>query len=591
MSTNSKIIKFYWSLINQYPFLAITMVISDILAMITFRIIPPIYATDIIRRLSSGDYIAGDFWNSFKSEIILFSVSLFLGGVVFKRLELWMRFLLEINIEQNIKSMMHAKYLDLDIKFHADNFGGSLTSRSGKLVASYVRFVDSVLHPTVQALTSILAILIVVSNKAPVLLVIFLVICSLFIITALKLSPWVSRIFIEKAKADNRDTGLLADSITNIINVKSYANSEYEKRIYKNSTDKSKHLLKKAGSAVLVRDTLFSTITTMISVATILVAVIAIVEQNANVAIAFLLLAYSNTLVDQLFYFGTTTISSFDRCIGDAQDGIETLLQEVRVKDTGNIKNLKIEKGSIDFSNVTFSHNDSEDDAIFDNFNLEIKNGEKIGIVGPSGGGKTTLTKLIMRFMDLDKGSIKIDGQSISEIKQEELRKYIAYVPQEPVMFHRSIAENIRYGKLDATPIEIKKIAKMAHADSFIENLEKGYDTLVGERGVKLSGGQRQRIAIARAMLKNAPILVLDEATSALDSESEVLIQDALKKLMKNKTAIVIAHRLSTIQNMDRIIVLDDGKIVEDGSHKQLLAQGGTYSKLWAHQSGGFLED
>lgn len=218
--------------------------------------------------------------------------------------------------------------------------------------------------------------------------------------------------------------------------------------------------------------------------------------------------------------------------------------------------------------------------------------GEKIGLVGPSGGGKTTITKLLLRFMDISKGSISIDGQDIRKITQSDLRRFISYVPQEPLLFHRTIAENIAYGTHNATREMIQKAAKGAHAEEFIQSLSDGYETLVGERGVKLSGGQKQRIAIARAMIKDAPILVLDEATSALDSESEVLIQDALWKLMKDRTAIVIAHRLSTIQHLDRIIVLDKGKIAEEGTHKDLVKKkNGLYARLWSHQSGGFIQD
>jgi len=212
-------------------------------------------------------------------------------------------------------------------------------------------------------------------------------------------------------------------------------------------------------------------------------------------------------------------------------------------------------------------------------------------LVGHSGGGKTTITMLLLRFMDINDGEILIDGQNIAHVKQTELRQAIAYVPQDPALFHRSLADNIRYGRLKATDAEVRKASRLAHAEEFIGGLKDGYETLVGERGVKLSGGQRQRIAIARAMVKDAPILVLDEATSALDSESEKLIQDALWKLMEGRTTIAIAHRLSTIQRMDRIVVLDEGKIVEQGSHKELLEADGIYARLWAHQSGGFLEE
>ena len=224
-------------------------------------------------------------------------------------------------------------------------------------------------------------------------------------------------------------------------------------------------------------------------------------------------------------------------------------------------------------------------------FNLIIKPGERIGLVGHSGAGKSTITKLLLRFADALEGSIVIDNQDIKNVTQNDLRKVISYVPQEPILFHRSIKENIAYSKPDATKEEIIEVAKKAHAHEFIEKLPQGYDTLVGERGIKLSGGERQRVAIARAMLKDSPILMLDEATSSLDSISEHYIQDAFNELMKGKTTIVIAHRLSTIQKMDRIIVLDKGKIVEQGTHKELLELNGSYAELWNHQTGGFLEE
>lgn len=240
---------------------------------------------------------------------------------------------------------------------------------------------------------------------------------------------------------------------------------------------------------------------------------------------------------------------------------------------------------------MSFTHDDGEGVHIFNNFNLEIPAGQRIGLVGHSGSGKSSLARLILRFSDIAHGEILIDEQNISDVTQTSLRRAIAYVPQEPLLFHRSLRENIGYGRPGASDTDIEKAAKQANAHQFIMSLKDGYDTLVGERGVKLSGGQRQRIAIARAILKDAPILILDEATSALDSESERLIQDALSRLMKNRTSIVIAHRLSTISKLDRIIVLENGAIIEDSTHEKLLKNNGTYAKLWAHQSGGFIEE
>jgi ATP-binding cassette subfamily B protein len=240
---------------------------------------------------------------------------------------------------------------------------------------------------------------------------------------------------------------------------------------------------------------------------------------------------------------------------------------------------------------VSFAHDNGKGEHVFDKFNLTVPAGQRVGLVGHSGSGKTTLTRLLLRFSDIDAGKIAIDGQDIAKVTQRSLREAIAYVPQEPMLFHRSLRENIAYGKPNASEEEIRRAAQQANALQFIESLPEGFDTTVGERGVKLSGGQRQRIAIARAILKNAPILVLDEATSALDSESEKLIQESLAELMKGRTSIVIAHRLSTIAKLDRIVVLDKGRIAEDGTHTELIKQGGVYSSLWAHQSGGFIEE
>ena len=224
-------------------------------------------------------------------------------------------------------------------------------------------------------------------------------------------------------------------------------------------------------------------------------------------------------------------------------------------------------------------------------FTLTIEGGQKVALVGPSGAGKSTITKLLLRLFDVKGGSIEVDGQNITKVTQDSLREAISFVPQEPILFHRTLMENIRYGRLDATNEEVLEAAKKAHCHEFISSLPQGYETFVGERGVKLSGGERQRVAIARAILKNSPILVLDEATSSLDSESESLIQDALNVLMEGKTVIVIAHRLSTIMKMDRIIVLQNGAIVADGTHNELLADGGLYQKLWSIQAGGFLAE
>jgi ATP-binding cassette subfamily B protein len=285
-------------------------------------------------------------------------------------------------------------------------------------------------------------------------------------------------------------------------------------------------------------------------------------------------------------------VRQLEAVAGDAQEMTELFEQPPRIQDEPFAKKTHIRKGRIDFKDVAFQYEDAAagQSNLFDGFDLHVDSGEKIGLVGPSGGGKTTITRLLLRFVDIQRGAITVDGQDIRALRQQSLRQGIAYVPQEPVLFHRSIKENIAYGKPGASDAQVISAAKKSFAHDFIKGLPDGYDTLVGERGVKLSGGQRQRIAIARAMLADAPVLVLDEATSALDSESERVIQQALWELMKDRTAVVIAHRLSTIQRMDRIVVLDEGRIVEEGSHKSLLRKNGLYATLWRHQSGGFID-
>ena len=274
--------------------------------------------------------------------------------------------------------------------------------------------------------------------------------------------------------------------------------------------------------------------------------------------------------------------------LGYLNDSLKTLIKPHSVSDAPDAPALCVEQGAIEFRHVHFEY---ENKAVFTDLNLQIKAGQRVGLVGHSGAGKSTLINLIQRFYDIQSGEILIDGQNIARVTQSSLRRNIAVIPQDTSLFHRSIMDNIRYGRLDASDEEVLEAAKKAHAHGFIEELPEGFETHVGERGVKLSGGQRQRIAIARAILKDAPILILDEATSALDSESEQEIQAALQNLMADKTVIAIAHRLSTIQNLDRLLVMKEGRIIEDGAHGALLAGGGVYQKLWAMQSGGFLPE
>ena len=292
-------------------------------------------------------------------------------------------------------------------------------------------------------------------------------------------------------------------------------------------------------------------------------------------------------LFNQIWNLGRIIRRTYES-MADAKEMVAILNTPHEIKDSSQAKILKVKNGAITFKNVKFGYRANH--LVLDKFNLTIAPREKVALVGPSGAGKSTVTKLLLRFHDINSGQIKIDDFDISKVTQESLRQNIAVVPQEPTLFHRSLLENIRYGRLQAADEEVIAAAQKARCHHFIERLPDGYGTLVGERGIKLSSGERQRVAIARAILKNAPILLLDEATSSLDSESEALIQEALTELMQSKTAVAIAHRLSTILKMDRIVVIDKNRVVDAGTHAELMEKDGLYRKLWQIQSSGFIE-
>jgi ATP-binding cassette subfamily B protein len=385
-------------------------------------------------------------------------------------------------------------------------------------------------------------------------------------------------------------TGHLADTIVNAQTVKTFAHEQKELRQHRKLNDTLEAMRVSDWRLAATTGNNRMIVLFIMQLVYIFILIHAVHRDPSLLGIGIFAFSFTITISYRLF-----DLNAFIRNIEDgllqASPITEVMLSRPEITDKPAAGKLRVKNGKIDFKNVEFQYEDSDKhQSVFKNLDLDVQPGEKIGLVGPSGGGKSTLTRLLLRFEDVIDGSIEIDGQNIASVTQSSLRETISYVPQEPLLFHRPIRDNIAYGSAAATDKQIQQAAKWANASEFIDKLSGKYDTVVGERGVKLSGGQRQRIAIARAMLKDAPILVLDEATSALDSESEKLIQTALWKLMEGRTAIVIAHRLSTIQKMDRIIVLDDGRIVEEGSHKELLEKKGVYATLWGHQSGGFIE-
>jgi len=575
----------------KYPWLVAGMLVFIPLAVITYAIIPQLFISQILQKITTGDYIVGDLWQSFGHELLWYIGVSFVGGLFIWRIAIMFLWVLEMRVLRDIYQRIFNHLTSQSMRFHTDRFGGSLVSQSNKFASSYVRFIDTMIFDVYTLVVSFVCTFVIIYPRSPLIALSLLALSVIFIVITSLSTRVVRQLRARQASAENKQTGFLADAITNVLSIKSFAGERYENKRFAHVTEKVRSSTRDVMMASMKREIGFAFGTFSIQMAALLGALIGIVYKQADVATMYLAITYTGQISQRLWEFAQHTLRELNRAFGDAEEMTKILALKPEIADRTTPEKSRIGRGDIVWDNVRFVH-DGSDEAIFDGLSLHIKPGEKVGLVGPSGSGKTTFTRLLQRFSDIDSGEILLDGQNIANVSQSDLRRSIAFVPQEPLLFHRSIRENIAYGQRNDSSLDaVTAAAKMASAHEFIEKLPQGYDTLVGERGVKLSGGQRQRVAIARAMLKNAPILVLDEATSALDSESEALIQQALWKLMEGRTAIVIAHRLSTIQKMDRIIVLDEGRVTEQGSHKELIAAEGTYAKLWSHQSGGFLED
>lgn len=471
--------------------------------------------------------------------------------------------------------------------YFSDRFAGSLSSKISHASGGAHDLLDSFVWNYYSGILALLLTFGYIANISLVAGAIFSGLLAVLIPINVYIAKYRRPHVVAYSAQATKMRGRLVDAVSNIGAVRQYSRHAFEQEKFNTEVIKMRALdvrqwgISEWGLALnnlLIVIFELALITVVISLWTKNV-----LSTGEFVMIIALLLNVNGTLV-----FIGNSINNFIRRYADVEEGLTDILLPYEIKDVKNSKELRVDKAAINWQKVNFKFGEN---AVFDNFDLNIMSGQRVGLVGHSGAGKTTFVSLLLRQHDVSGGAICIDGQNISEVTQDSLRDAVAVVPQEPLLFHRSIRDNIAYGKLDASDEEIMAVAKKAQAHDFINQLEKGYDTLVGERGIKLSGGQKQRVAIARAMLKNAPILILDEATSALDSESEVAIQKALHELMVGKTVVAIAHRLSTLREMDRIIVLENGKIVEDGTHDSLKSGGGVYQRLWEHQAGGFLQE
>lgn len=495
----------------------------------------------------------------------------------------------EAHVLANLREATFISLMRKDHQFFTNQKIGAMTSRYIDFVRNHITIQDLFIIRTLGFIFTVGTGLVILFMHTWIVAVIVLAMIALLIVEirwgTKKRAPW--RHERKTLVADIH--GAVADALTNNLIVRTFAGEDREIRHLQKMTKRFTKIYKKDIGFIVAEGSTRVAIMVIVQVATIIISAIMVANGAITLAIAIFMLAYMQRIGSQLFILGDI-INGYDQAFLDSQPMTEMLLSENIVTNKDSADQLIVKFPTIDFQNISYRYPDGNVN-VLDDVQLTIPAGQKVGMVGHSGAGKSTIVQLLLRFSDVTDGSIIIDGQDIRDVTQESLRENISYVPQEPLMFHRSLRENIAYGKPDATDDEIITAAKKAHALEFIEKLPNGLDTTVGERGVKLSGGQRQRIAIARAILKDAPILVLDEATSALDSESEKLIQASLDELMKKRTSIVIAHRLSTIAKLDRIVVLENGRIAEDGTHDELLSKNGIYAQLWSHQSGGFIEE
>ena len=578
-----RVFQFALTTYRQFPWLAIGSLLTRLCATISV-LVPPIFYKEIIDILSSSTGITNELsLNAIGVLMIILWIKI-ASFIVYRLYDFW-AIALEMNIQERINNFFLHKLQYHSYKFFSENMSWSLISKFRKGVSAFEKLSDIFSWQILPFITNVTIILIIIGVQN--IWISFWIFMVILIFTRLQyvLYKYIHP-YQEKANAlDSEQGGLLSDLIINNHTIKLFASEKKEERKYAKLNYDTAHARKIQYHKSIWIWGSSAAIWIILEIGIMYFAIRMWWNGTISLGMIVLLQTYILRLIDFLWGIGQTLRHTFI-AISEASEILEIIDTPHEIQDKSS-KKLKLQHGAISFNNVNFSYGENQ---IFHDLNFHIKPGERVALVGESGSGKTTITKLLFRLYDIQKGEILIDDQNIAEVTQESLRSSMSMIPQDPILFHRSIRENIAYGKPNASDEEIIAAAKMARCHEFISHLKDGYETLVGERGIKLSWGERQRVAIARAILENKQIIVMDEATSALDSESEFLIQEAIEELMQNKTLLIIAHRLSTIMKMDKIIVMDQGKIAEKGSHKELLAKdNGIYKKLRNIQSGGFI--
>lgn len=581
MNVNKQTLRLYWEQIRKYKVSFFTALLVIPLGSLLIDTLLPYFFSQAIGSLTSHDA-------SHIANYMIMAGGIGTIGVICNYIGFQALVHHEANIRVALSDSVFKSLINKDMRFFVNEKVGALTSRYIDFVRSHITLQDLLIIRTLGFAISVGTGLAIVATHSLLLAGVILVLVALILLqvrwSIKKRAPYRHA----RKTMTGEIHGRVADALTNNLIVKTFAGEAYEEEHLSKKNEEFRHAYIKDIGFLTTEGSARVFVMTATQIVALSLCAMLVFKGQMTIAIAVFTLTYLQRIASQLFSLGEI-LNGYDQALLEAAPMTEALLKENVVNDEPDAVVLRDIKPSIELNDIHYRYDDNGAD-IIKGINLSIAPGEKIGLVGHSGAGKTTITHLLLRFSDVTEGSIVIDGHDIRSVTQESLRHVMAYVPQEPMLFHRNLRENIAYD-IEATDEEVEEAARKANALGFIEKLSDGLNTMVGEHGVKLSGGQRQRIAIARAILKDAPILLLDEATSALDSESEKLIQDALEKLMEGRTSIVIAHRLSTIAKLDRIVVLEDGAIQEQGTHQELIDKKGTYAKLWAHQSGGFIEE
>ena len=588
-STTRRTLHYFWLVTRRHFGLFALLVFSTLFFGGFQTYMNPFVMGLIVDRVSAAPVAADQVFVVFGPYIAAL-VLVNICGQTCSKLQDYSLWKLEIAVSYDLATMSFDALSNQSMTFHSNRFGGTLVSQTSKFMAAYNQLVEALVHPFLPVFGSVVFVCVLLGPRVPLYVVILMALFAVYATVSYIMYKRILHLNEKAAKAQNDLSGELSDAVTNILTVKTYGREDYERSLFDTANREVVLRDSKRMRSSLVRGVITA------GIAVVIMSVVAVFISGGNAWFGItpgtlvMMFTYTYTMTLQ-FNFINSGLQRFNRAFGDAS-GMTQVLDEPRlVADAPDAKPLVVREGAIDFKDIGFSYEDGGvRTKVFEGLDLHIPAGQRVGLVGMSGAGKTTLTKLLLRLSDIQEGRILVDGQDVSACTQQSLRRSIAYVPQEALLFHRSIAENIAYGRPDATMDEIREAARRANALEFIERLPQGFDTITGERGIKLSGGQRQRVAIARALLADCPILVLDEATSALDSESEHLVQDAFATLMRGRTCIVVAHRLSTVASLDRIVVLADGKVIEDGPHDELIAAGGEYAHLWSRQTGAYLE-